>query len=113
MDKGEYPLPKERLGFSTATCLSVLHGPPAWPQPTKEFKISFLIENPQTTLCGLMSHQDIYKSPQQLGKDRSTSEEHALVSASGQARDVLVREEVSLVHGHPDTLPSPALLWAL
>lgn len=60
-----------------------------------------------------MSHQDIYKSLQQPGRDRSPPEERAHVSASGEARDVLVREEVSSVHGHPDTLPSPALLWAL
>lgn len=60
-----------------------------------------------------MSHQDIYKSLQQLGKDRSTFEKHAHVSASGLEGDVLVREEVSLVHRHLDNLPSPALLWAL
>lgn len=74
---------------------------------------SFLIEKPQTTFCGLMSHHDIYKSPQQPGIDRSPPEDCPHVSASGQARGVLVREEVSLVHGHPDTLPSPVLLWAL
>lgn len=60
-----------------------------------------------------MSHQDIYKSLQQLGRERSPSEDHAHVSASGQTGDVLVREEVSSVHGHPDTFPSPVLLCAL
>jgi len=73
------------------------------------YRISFLIEKPQTTFYGLKRCQDIYKSLQQLGRDRCPSEDHVHVSASGQARDVLVREEVSSVRRHPGTLPSAAL----
>lgn len=74
-------------------------------QLKRVYKISFSIEKAQTTFCGLGIHQDIYKS-QQTG---CPSEEHVHVSASGQARDVLVEEEVSLVHGYLDTLPSAPL----
>lgn len=77
------------------------HGPS---QPKRVYEISFLIEKPQTTFCGLGSHQYIHKSPQRPG---CPSKEHVHVSASGQARDGLVREEVysSWTPGHPPQCP--------
>lgn len=79
------------------------HGPS---QLKRVYKISFSTEKPQTTFCGLGSHQGIYKSLQQIG---CPSEDHVHVSASGQTRDVLIEEEVSSVHGYLDTLPSAPL----
>lgn len=85
------------------TMMGHQHGPS---QLKRVYKISFSIEKPQTTFCGLGNYQGIYKPLQQPG---CPSGEHVHVGVSGQARDALVKEEVSSIHGHLDTLHSAPL----
>lgn len=110
-DKGENPLPKRRSmkALSFRQCLPAQCT--SWATDQRVYKI-FLIEKPHNIFCALMSHRDIYKSLQKPWRDTSPSEERSYACISGQAMDVLVREEDPLAPGHSDTLPTPVLLWA-
>lgn len=83
-DKGENPPPKGRSGFRTGRqchlpkCSSCTTSVVLSHQNV--YTTSFLTEKPQTTFCGLMSHQDFHEFLQQLGRDKSSSEERAMLA---------------------------------